>query len=185
MEVSGSIEKECERRLTNLYNESYSWLIQSATKITRNKLESEDLVMELFEYLHNKCNPKLFWGASSYNLQYCSKFLKHRYYNKTKKLNRTTYVDEIWDTELDIPYDVEQDLAMQKAYDEVIQELKRLETTKMWASSKIFSLYWCSDKTLDKLAKEIGISKSTTFLAVKKIRIYLKEVIDNPFNDIR
>jgi predicted DNA binding protein len=38
---------------------------------------------------------------------------------------------------------------------------------------------------LDKLAKEIGISKSTTFLAVKKIRIYLKEVIENPFNDTR
>ena len=185
MEVSGSVQLECKRRLENLYSESHSWLIQTANKVTKNREESEDLISELYEYLHKKCNPKLFWGSTSYNLQYCSKFIKHRYYNKTKKLNRTTYVEEIWDTELDIPYNVEQDLAIQQAYDKVMVELKELERTKMWASSKIFSLYWCSDKTLDKLAKEIGISKSTTFLAVKKIRIYLKEVIENPFNESR
>lgn len=182
MEVTGSVKIECERRLTNLYNESHSWLIQTANKITRNREESEDLVGELYEYLHKKCNPKLWWGATSYNLQYCSKFLKHRYINKTKKLNRTTYVEEIFDTEIDEEYDIERDLAMQKAYDEVMQELKSLEKTKMWAPAKIFSMYWCSDSTLDKLAKDIGISKSTTFLSVKKIRTYLKTVIDNPFD---
>jgi RNA polymerase sigma factor (sigma-70 family) len=185
MEVSGSIQLECKRRLENLYSESHSWLLQTAQRVTKNREESEDLISELYMYLHQKCNPKLFWGMNSYNLQYCSKFIKHRFYNKTKKLNRTTYVEEIFDTEIDEPYDTEQDLAIQKAYDDVIAELKQLESTRMWASSKIFSLYWCSDKTLDKLAKEIGISKSTTFLAVKKIRVYLKEVIDNPFNEIR
>ena len=182
-EVTGSIQMECERRLTNLYSESYSWLIQTANKVTRNRLESEDLVQELFMYLHEKCNTKLFWGATSYNLQYCSKFLKHRYLNKTKKLNRTTYVEEVWDTELDIPYDTEKDLAIQKAYDDVMEELRHLEKTKMWTSSKLFSLYWCSDKTLDEVSKDIGISKSTTFLAVRKIRQHLKLVIDNPFKD--
>jgi len=53
----------------------------------------------------------------------------------------------------------------------------------MWASSKIFQLYWMSDKTLDEVANDIGISKSTTFLAVKRIRKYLKEVINNPYNE--
>jgi hypothetical protein len=185
MEVTGSVQLECKRRLENLYLESHSWLIQTANKVTKNREESEDVVSELYMYLHQKCNTKLFWGMNSYNLQYCSKFIKHRYYNKTKKLNRTTYVEDIWDTEMDIPYDVEQDLAIQKAYDDVQTELKQLEKTKMWASSKIFQLYWCSDSTLDKLAKEIGISKSTTFLAVKKVRVYLKEVIENPFNEFR
>jgi RNA polymerase sigma factor (sigma-70 family) len=183
---SGSIQQcECERRLVGLFNESNGWLISSAKKITKNKEEAEDLVQELFIYLHEKCNPKLFWGENTYNLFYCNKFLHSRFMNKTKKLNRTTYVEEIWDTEIDVPYDVEKDLAMQKAYDDVISELKQLERTKMWASSKIFNLYWCSDKTLDKLAKEIGISKSTTFLAVKKVRVYLREVIENPFNENR
>jgi RNA polymerase sigma factor (sigma-70 family) len=184
-QLTGSIQIECERRLSNLYKESNNWLLQVAYNVTKNRENAEDMVQELYEYLHKKCNPKLFWGDNSYNLLYCSKFIKHRYFNKTKKLNRTTYVEEIWDTEMDTPYDVEQDLAIQKAYDDVMRELEQLERTKMWASSKIFSLYWCSDKTLDKLAKEIGISKSTTFLAVKKIRVYLKEVIENPFDDIR
>jgi hypothetical protein len=36
---------------------------------------------------------------------------------------------------------------------------------------------------LDEVAKDIKISKSTTFLAVRKIRNYLKEVIKNPYED--
>ena len=66
-------------------------------------------------------------------------------------------------------------------HEEVMEELKRLEKTKLWPQSKIFQMYWCSDDTLDEVANKIGISKSTTFLAVKKIRKYLGEVIDNPY----
>jgi len=181
-EVTASIQMECERRLNNLYNESHNWLIQSARKVTKNTEEAEDLVMELYEYLHIKCNVKLFWGKNSYNLFYCSKFLYSRYINKTKKLNRTTYVEEIFPYEMDIPYDTERDLAIQKAHDLVMQELNSLKITRMWPSAKIFELYWMSDKTLDEVARDIKISKSTTFLAVKKIRNYLKQVIENPFN---
>ena len=68
--------------------------------------------------------------------------------------------------------------------DAIENELKQLEKTKMWPQSKIFQLYWMSDKTLDEVANDIKISKSTTFLAVKRVRKYLKEVIDNPFKDV-
>lgn len=182
---SGSIElqKECERRLVGLYNESHNWLISAARKITKNTEEAEDMVQELYMYLHQKCNPKLFWGENSYNLFYASKFINSRFINKTKKLNRITYVEDIWDTEFEIPYDEEKDLEIEKAHQLVLEELKHLEKTKMWASSKIFSLYWMSDKTLDEVAKDIKISKSTTFLAVRKIRNHLKEVIKNPYED--
>jgi hypothetical protein len=181
---SGSVQQcECERRLIGLFNESNSWLISSAKKITKNREEAEDLVQELFIYLHEKCNPKLFWGENTYNLFYCSKFLHSRFINKTKKLNRTTYVEEVYDTQEDIPYDEEKDLQIQRAHEQILSELKQLEKTKMWASSKIFQLYWMSDNTLDEVAHNIGISKSTTFLAVKKIRKYLEQVIDNPFNE--
>lgn len=183
MEVTGSIEAECERRLTNLYNESHGWLLQVAYKITKHRESSEDIVGELYEYLHLKKNTKLFWGQDSYNLLYCSKFIKHRWINKTKKLNRVSLVEDFKDTEFDIPYDEDKDMEMQRAYDNVMYELKHLEKTKMWASSKIFQLYWMSDKTLDEVARDIKISKSTTFLAVKKIRKYLESVITNPFHE--
>jgi DNA-directed RNA polymerase specialized sigma24 family protein len=181
-ELSGSLTMECERRLTNLFKESHKWLLQVAFKNTKNTENSECLVQELYEYLHLKQNPRLFWGENSYNLLYCSKFIKHRFINKTKKLNRTTYVEEVWDTEFDVPYDEDKDLQIQQAHQEVLNEVKRLKSTKMFASAMIWELYWCSDDTLDEVANKIKISKSTTFLAVKKVRKYLEQVIDNPFD---
>jgi DNA-directed RNA polymerase specialized sigma24 family protein len=183
MEISGSVLRlECEKRLINLYNESHQWLIQVARNVTKQNEEAECLCSELYEYLHLKCNQKIFWG-NSYNIMYCSKFLKHRWINKTKKLNRTTYVEEIWDIELDIPYDEEGDRRLEETHIRVMEELKALQTTKMWPAERIFSLYFMSDRTLDKVAKDIGISKSTTFLAVKKIRRHLEKTIDNPFEE--
>ena len=182
--ITGSIQIECERRLTNLYNESHKWLVNEATKITKNREEAADLVSELYEYLHLKNNPKIFWGES-YNLYYCNKFLHSRFMNKVKKLNRTVYGTEgQFNSIVDEPYDEEKDLAMQKAHNNIISELKSLEKTKMWPSARIFELYWMSTDTLDELAAKIGISKSTTFLSVKRIRKYLKEVIENPFDDV-
>jgi DNA-binding CsgD family transcriptional regulator len=39
-----------------------------------------------------------------------------------------------------------------------------------------------SEDTLQETADKIGISKSTTFIAVKKIRKYLQNTIKSPFN---
>lgn len=186
---SGSLCMECEKRLIGLYEESHRWLINSANKITKNREESEDLVQELYIYLHEKCNPKLFWGTNTYNLFYCSKFLHSRFINKTKKLNRVINVGLIgqdytpWEEQDEILYDEERDLIIQNTHDEVMRELKRLSITKLWPAAKIFELYWMSDDTLEEVAKKINISKSTTFLAVKKIRKYLKEVIKNPYEE--
>ena len=179
---SGSIQhSECERRLIGLYNESNIWLISSAKKVTKNKEEAEDLVQELYIYLHEKCNTKLFWGDNTYNLFYCSKFLHSRFMNKVRKLNRTTYVEVMPDREDDIPYDEERDLMIQKAHEEVVDELKRLSVTRQWPQAKIFELYWMTSDTLEEVSKKIGISKSTTFISVKKIRKYLESTLDNPF----
>jgi RNA polymerase sigma factor (sigma-70 family) len=182
---SGSLQQcECNRRLTGLHLESHKWLVTSANKITKNKEESEDLVQELYEYLHKKCNPKLFYGENTYNLFYCHKFLHSRFMNKTKKLNRITYGYESETNDIqDIPYNEELDLKLEEAHNKVMETLKTLATTKHWPQARIFELYWCSTDTLDEVAKKIKISKSTTFLAVKKIRKLLKEVIDNPFDD--
>ena len=183
MELSGSVLiTECEGRLTQLCVQSHQWLLNVAQHISGTRENAEDLVSELYEYLHIKCNPKIFWG-NSYNIMYCSKFLKHRWINKTKKLNKLTYVDEIWDTELDIPYDEERDRRIDATHIRVMEELKGLQTTKMWPAAKIFELYFMSDRTLDKVARDIGISKSTTFLAVKKVRKYMQKEIENPFKE--
>ena len=182
--ISGSIQAECDKRLSVLYHDKHRWLISEAKKLTKNTEEAEDLVQELFEYLHIKQNPKLFWGES-YNIFYCNKFLFSRFMNKTKSLNRTELMGDVkvellW--EEDIPYDEELDRELERAHNEVMNELKSLSVTRLWPSAKIFELYWMSEDTLQETADKIGISKSTTFIAVKKIRNYLQNTIKSPFN---
>ena len=53
----------------------------------------------------------------------------------------------------------------------------------MWSSAKLYELYAFSDLTMEELSSEVGISKSTTFLNIKKIKLYLKDKIDNPFKE--
>ena len=180
-EVTSSIQIACNKRLENFYNDSSVWLHQVAFNITKNREHSEDLVADLWEYLIKKCNPKLYW-KDSYNRMYCMAFLKHRWINKVKKLNRIKYVGEIIHDDTFEEYDYDFDSGIEKAHDEVISELKRLERTKLWTSAKLYSMYWCdSDDTLQELADKIGISKSTCFIAIKKIRKHLEKVINNPF----
>jgi DNA-directed RNA polymerase specialized sigma24 family protein len=181
-EVTGSIERECERRLTNLFKQSNTWLLKVAYNVCKSYETSEDLVQELYEYLHNKKNPNLFFKDDSYNLIYCMKFIKHRFINKTKKLNRIKYIGEIQcDNSAADEYDIDYDLAIEEAYKNVRQELEHIKKTKDFASAMLYEHYWFTDDTLDEVANKIKISKSTTFLQIKKVRNRLKQVIDNPF----
>ena len=186
--ISGSIDntKECELRIINLYNESHEWLLKAAYNLTKSYEESEDLVSELYLWLSKKCNPSIFWG-SSYNLLYLHQFLKHRWYNKSHIIKRyvslsNTNVPNLHQQQYE-EYDIEKDEALMKAHQEVLNELKKLQTTKLWAKGRIFEMYWMSDDTLNEVAEKIGISSSTTFIAIKKIRQHLSRTIENPFKD--
>jgi RNA polymerase sigma factor (sigma-70 family) len=178
--ITGSLCLECEERLSNLFIESHGWLVKHAKKLTKSQEESEDLVSDLYEYLHKKCNPKIFWGTA-YHMYYCYRFLESRWINKTKKLNRIVYQEEIITEDVVDEYDIELDQTLENAHKEVVDELQKLSGTKMWAPAKIFELYWMSDKTLDEVANDIKISKSTVFLSVKKIRKYMESTLNNPF----
>jgi RNA polymerase sigma factor (sigma-70 family) len=178
--ITGSLCLECEERLSNLFIESHGWLVKHAKKLTKSQEESEDLVSDLYEYLHKKCNPKIFWGTA-YHMYYCYRFLESRWINKTKKLNRIVYQEEIITEDVVDEYDIELDQTLENAHKEVVDELQKLSGTKMWAPAKIFELYWMSDKTLDEVANDIKISKSTVFLSVKKIRKYMETTLNNPF----
>jgi hypothetical protein len=84
----------------------------------------------------------------------------------------------------DDEYDVEYDADLERAYNDVVEELKAMEYTRNWAPSKLTQLYYYNpEMTLDKLAKEIKISKSTAFLNIRKTRTHLKNVIENPFTN--
>lgn len=178
--ISGSIEQQCKIRLENLFNESHEWLLKASFNLTKNREEAEDLTSELYEYLHTKQNHKLFY-KDSYNLLYLHKFLTHRWINKTKRLNKIKYFEVIQTETPDDEYNVEKDEALDNAYREVMEEVQRLKKTNKFAPAFLFELYWCSEDTLQEVADKIGISKSTVFLSVKKVRAHLKKVITNPY----
>jgi DNA-directed RNA polymerase specialized sigma24 family protein len=167
------------KRTHILYSKHKEWLDKSAISITKNKEEAEDLLGDLYLYLLEKGTPKLYY-ADSWNLMYCYSYLKTRWINRVKVSNR--YVSRDVDV-IDEPYDVEFDNLLNKTYDEVVKTLKDLEITPLWPQAKLSSMYFFTDLTQDKLSKEIGISKSTTYLAVKKIKQHLKENIENPFQN--
>lgn len=177
---SGSIE-ETTKRLGVLYQKHHSWLIACAYNQSKDEEVSSDLVQELYLYLGEKNNHKLFYN-DSFNLLYCHNFIRSRYINWIKRENKSQPLNDRIDKEYET-YDIQSDKRLHDAYDMIKQELDRLSKTRMWSSSKLYELYAFSDVTMEELSKKIGISKSTTFLNIKKVKEHLKQVIENPFNE--
>lgn len=173
--------KETNKRLDILFRKHNNWLLACAYNKSKDKTISNDLVGELYLYLAEQQNPKLFY-RDSFNLLYCYNFIGSRYINYIKRQNKSVHPQQFTDRE-DVPYDVEYDKRLHDAYDNIKEELKNLKQTKLWPSAKLYELYAFCDITLDELAKEVGISTSTTFLRVKEIKLYLKQKINNPFNE--
>jgi RNA polymerase sigma factor (sigma-70 family) len=176
------LNKEFDKRLETLYRRHYIWLLKVGKNITKSKDDAEDLIGELFLYLATKRNPKIFY-SDSYNLMYCMRFMQTRWINhihKNKKLLKTEDMG-IYD-DFDDEYNADKDIEMMEAHNLVLKEIEALAKTKLWPRAKLFQLYYMSDDTMIEVANKIGISKSTTFISIKKIREHLKGIINNPFD---
>jgi len=181
--MSEKLKNETLKRLDILHRNHYQWLLSVAFKVSKSKLVSEDLIQELYIYLAERNDKDLFY-QNSFNLQYCRAFILSRFYNLMKVEKRWLPIKEDYDEE-DVPYDVENDLRIEKAHKELLRELDEMKKKKGWSSAMIAEIYWFSNMTFDELSSEIGISKSTAFLNVKKVKQRLKEKLNNPFDEKR
>jgi len=185
MEISGSLYTECNKRLETLYNKHHNWLGAVAFKVSKSQEYTDELVSDLYLYLSEKCNPNL-WYNDSFNLQYCRQYIISRFINKKKRagklINKSNFIEDGWDLQ-DVEYDIERDMKIDKAHDEVKDELDMMKRRKGFSSAMIYEHYWFTNRTLDEVSKDIGISKSTVFLAVKKVKKHLKNNIQNPFKN--
>ena len=174
-------DDENRRRLNNLYKESHNWLMAASYNVTKDKNMAEELISDLYLYLAERVNPSIWWGENSFNLLYCHQFIKTRHINKIKAGKRMSTISPHYDV-IEEEYYVEFDNKLENAYNEVIQELKDMEKTKLWPASKLYQMYvFTEGMTLEKLSSEIKISKSTSFLQVRKCKKHLRETIQNPF----
>lgn len=177
------IQLENNKRLEILYKESHNWLMACSYNITKDKNVAEELVGELYLYLAEKCNPSL-WYLNSFNLMYLYSFLKTRFLNRIKLDKRKTELSSEYDS-VEQEYDVDSDERFETAYNDVLEEFKKMERTKLWPASKLAQLYFYDDKmTLEKLSEQIGICKSTSFTQIKKAKLHVRGVVKNPFKPL-
>lgn len=174
------ISNETRERLAVLHKESYDWLFSCGFKVSKSKIITEDLIQELYVYLAERDAEELYWGKS-FNLQYCRAFIISRFYNLIKVENRSEMLSDDYDEEY-TPYDEEFDRKIDNSYKELITELQNMKKKKGWSSAMLAELYWFSNMTFEQLSSEIGISKSTAFLNVRKVKERLRDTLDNPFN---
>lgn len=175
------IQRENMRRLDILYRTKNDWLMASSYNITKDRENAKELVAELYTYIAERGQPNIWWGADEYNMGYLYAFLKTRWINQIKQTNRLESLPDSWD-ETDTEYDEDLDKRVQRCYEEIQNEISELQKTKMWSSARLAELYFYTpDMTLDKLSKNIGISKSTSFLNVRKVKQHIRLVKQNPF----
>ena len=134
-EVTASMQTECNKRLTTLYNKHHSWLGSVAFNISKNKDITDELVSELYLYLTEKCNEKIFY-LDSYNLQYCRQFMLSRFLNKVNREKKPDRLKDDWDT-VSEDYDEERDIRIDTAYNEVLEELKDMKNRKGFAYRRL------------------------------------------------
>lgn len=157
--------------------------MQVSMNFSQNLTTASDLVSDLYLYIAEKGNPNIWWGEDGYNMMYLYSFLKSRYINGYKQGKKLTHLNENYDTP-DTPYDEDLDIKIQQTYEAVQKEITDLQQTKMWSSARLAEIYLFDDEmTLERLSKEIGISKSTSFLNVKKVKTHIKAKYQNPFRD--
>ena len=176
-----SIQLENNRRLDILARTKHIWLLKSAYNFSKSRETARELVGELYLYIAERGNPNIWWGDDGFNMMYLHSFLKSRWINYIKAQNKLETISDTYD-EVDTEYNEELDRCIQTTYDEIVDEIQQLQKTKMWSSARLAELYLFDDTmTLDKLSKVIGISKSTSYLNVRKVKQHIKATKKNPF----
>lgn len=173
--------KENSQRVDVLYRKHNEWLRKVCWNICGDVEMVDELVSELYCYLLEKGTEKL-WYLDSFNLGYCNSFLKTRFINKIKIQKR--YVDkEIDDNLLQNVSEELYDESVDNTYQEIKTFLKQRQSSDGWVSAKIAEMYYFGKGfTIEGLAKELNVSKSTVFLHLKKMRVEIKANVNNPYD---
>lgn len=165
------------------------WLSQCTYNLTKDQTKAEDLVQDvmvtILELPEDRFN-NIRFGESSLNMLYIYRSLKNRYINQVKKLkaNSTVELNDNVEIEVDIASDIFETKfdVLNKEINAYLDELET--TTDGWFRAKLFRLYLTSGKSMDQLAKDTKISKSTIFTTIRNVRIELKDKFENQYKEL-
>lgn len=116
---------ENNTRVEVLYTKHYKSLINYANNITKNPEISEELLSQLFLFLLEKKQSKLYY-ADSFNLSYCQKFIFSKFINYINEKNRFNELNDNFDCEIE-EYDLIEDNKVEElkqAYIDIVNECK-------------------------------------------------------------
>lgn len=174
---------ENNKRLEVLFRKHNEWLRKVAWNLCEDVDMVDELVSELYLYLAENGNEKIYYSDGGFNLGYCNSFLKSRYFNKYKVNKRYTDYEPDEEAPEEV-YNEDFDKSIDNTYSDIKKFLKAKQSKGDWASAKIAELYYFGKGfTIESLAKEVGVSKSTVFLHIKSMKKEIKENIDNPFRN--
>lgn len=174
------MDNENTQRVEILYNKHNNWLHQVAMNICHNDDESNDMLQDLYLYLMEKGNEKL-WFNDSFNLKYCYLFIKSRFTNKFNYSNSYKLVDI--PTNFDVE-DEEYNYLIDSTYDKLKDKLKKYSQQKQWTASRIFELVYLDGekkKSYKEVAEELDLSVSTIVGKVNIAKEKLSKDLENPF----
>lgn len=177
---------ENEKRVEILFRKHHNWLLQVATNTTRNSINAEEFVQNLYLYLLEKGTPNIYY-ADSFNLKYCYLIINTRFINyiNKKKLDIIDNDFVEWNYENNIlnNYDYEQDEREINAYDEIINTINHnLKTKKNFTKAKVFSMYYLEDnKTLKSISKKTKLSETKLYYKLNCMKKDLRKNIENPY----
>jgi DNA-directed RNA polymerase specialized sigma24 family protein len=177
------MNKEHSQRLDVLYRKHNKWLRQVAYNISKDKEMTDELVSDLYLYLAENMSEKLYYKDGGVNLGYCNSFLKTRFINKIKANNKFSdkeINDDLLEGDSEEVYDDRLDIL----YSDVKLFLKQRQSSNGWVSAKIAEMYFFGKGfTIGSLAEELGVSRSTVFLHIKKMKKELREYIEHPYKE--
>lgn len=161
---------EHKQRITNLFNKHHDWLIKCALNANNKDMDkAEDIVQELYVYLLNKPNDKLYYN-DSFNLNYLYNFIVTRSINNLKKDEKMVY-------ELD--YQLKEDeIIDDDSEDKIIYILQQLEELKNNDKTRLkavtFLTYATNNYSANELSKKLGISQSSVYNYVNQVKLIIK-----------
>lgn len=158
-------------------------LREIAHNIAGDKTNGDDALQELMVVLFDKDKDKLnkiyktggllWYCIRTLNLMLNSK--NSRYYYKYNKyyehVNGNVSIDNISNTYYSIPTTTNRLL---EKIDDIINEL-------YWYDKELFKLYYYTGSTLHGLAEQTGISRTSIFNTIKRVKLYIKKRINETY----
>ena len=154
-----------------------SWLYAVCFNLTKDRNDADDLLQETYTRLLELPEAKIEairFGENDLNTYFMYRMIKNYFINQTKS-KKESYTDtEVYgndaDNDTNLQFEDDYDALMGK----IEGELDSMEKdSSKWFDARLLKVYLEEGHSIDSLAKQTNISRSTIFTSLKRVRTYL------------